>query len=612
MYNPLAVAPRPRPSASAQRASALATSSAETLLDPSLDVGNMAPSTLILTLRKQRREAKRQQRSEARRSNLRASTLKTEQEVLAKEQQAAAGGPSRKGRRAQHEGGEVRGVRPMTQDELIAQALEEEERNKEELRTWLRREEEKRELRRVGRKVVRGPKWTWVSRTVGKLVEVVGEPDGVESAARKDKPPDQPEPPSANQAEKVSEAAAGTPPAEAVDAANEPSSATEAGPATSASDAAAEPTANPPVPSPDGNGEAAGQLALQPSESTKAEDVPVPTDQSGPGETANVPAVADTPAVQSVAGMGPEPADKASSIPPSSDRPGPEDASSSKQPMEQANSAAITDALPQASQPAESAPATMAQPGSNPAAQAEDAPTGPYARNYLMLSQVAGGLASELKIILGDHVDWDDVKYIPARNRPMSEYLSATLPCDADAMVAKRPAICPFTGRPAKYRHPETMIPYATPEGYKQIEALLQQRYCWSAEANCWFGGEADAWAEGMDEIDGWAEAVNGGWWEGKPLPEPETAPPQEQEIADVDTGEAEAGEGGTEAAEAMGFGRKRKAGATSRTKGRKRSSVLPAEDAVKDVEVLSSPAAATSSPVPSKNSKGRVRASRR
>ena len=38
-------------------------------------------------------------------------------------------------------------MRNYTQDELIAAALEEEERNKDELQKWLRREEEKRELR---------------------------------------------------------------------------------------------------------------------------------------------------------------------------------------------------------------------------------------------------------------------------------------------------------------------------------------------------------------------------------------------------------------------------------------------------------------------------------
>ncbi|KAL7424331.1 hypothetical protein Q5752_000013 [Cryptotrichosporon argae] len=103
------------------------------LLDPSLDPTAMAPSSLILALRKSRRDAKREARDEALRSTLRASTLRTEAVVLAKEAEARAH-PTKMGRRAQHETGEVRGLRPMSQAELIARALEEEERNREGLR----------------------------------------------------------------------------------------------------------------------------------------------------------------------------------------------------------------------------------------------------------------------------------------------------------------------------------------------------------------------------------------------------------------------------------------------------------------------------------------------
>jgi hypothetical protein len=40
-------------------------------------------------------------------------------------------------------------------------------------------------------------------------------------------------------------------------------------------------------------------------------------------------------------------------------------------------------------------------------------------RNYIILSQVPGGLAGEMKLVLGDHVEWDQVKYIPGRLRPL-------------------------------------------------------------------------------------------------------------------------------------------------------------------------------------------------
>ncbi len=65
------------------------------------------------------------------------------------------------------------------------------------------------------------------------------------------------------------------------------------------------------------------------------------------------------------------------------------------------------------------------------------------------------------------------------------------------------------------------MIPYATVEGYKQVDALLRHRYVWSDEARCWFGGEDDVCAEGMDEslLRDWSEKVHGGWSAGKEVP---------------------------------------------------------------------------------------------
>ena len=82
----------------------------------------------------------------------------------------------------------------------------------------------------------------------------------------------------------------------------------------------------------------------------------------------------------------------------------------------------------------------------------------------------------------------------------------------------RRPVICPFTGLTAKYRHPSTMIPYATLAEFKQIEALLANRYVWSTGGGCWLGGEEDVCADGMEGIEGWKEAVHGGWLGGHRL----------------------------------------------------------------------------------------------
>lgn len=80
----------------------------------------------------------------------------------------------------------------------------------------------------------------------------------------------------------------------------------------------------------------------------------------------------------------------------------------------------------------------------------------------------------------------------------------------------RRPVVCPFTGMPAKYRHPQTLIPYANIEGYRQIEALLNHRYLWDADASVWLGGEQDVGAEGVEAVQGWREAMHGGWIGGK------------------------------------------------------------------------------------------------
>ena len=322
-FNPLIARPKVK-TTSVPSAASLA------LLDPSLDPATMAPTTLVLHLRRQRRELKRQERNETRRSTMRASTLRTEEEIAQREkdEKLHAG---RKGRKALHEGGEVRGVRPMTQDELIAAALEEEERNKEALRDWLRKEEQRRELRRVGRKVVRGPRWTWISRTVGKMVEVLDEdrePILVEQVA----PP------------------------------------TRAGPEINDAETSETPKIDP--------AEAAENNATTSRLSdVQHNDLRLPATEMEDSSTAAGPS-------RSSANAQDIPAASVSEAPPAA--PGPD-------------GAAATPPAP------------------------EDPSSAQYTRNYLILSQIPGGIAEELKIVLGDHVEWDQVMYIPGRNRPLSQ-----------------------------------------------------------------------------------------------------------------------------------------------------------------------------------------------
>lgn len=287
-----------------------------------MDVASMAPSTLVLELRRRKREAKRVNRSEARRSNLRASTLATaattdpdaqgEGEGEAEDGDDDGGGGKNKGRRgrvAQHIATTRTIRKPLTQTQLIEAALEEEERNKEALRDWLKKEEEKRELRRVGRKVVKGPRWTWVSRTVGRLVEEVPECE-----------------------EKSQE---------------EP------------------------------RGEA---------EKSQGQDTPQ----------------------QVTSPKAPQSEESKINPPP---LPSPKSQSQSQSPK---NNTTIKPA-PDTYQPSPPVTETEAQPQSEPNV--------PYTRNYIILSQIPGGLPAELQIVLGSHVEWDKLKIIPSRNRPISVFL---------------------------------------------------------------------------------------------------------------------------------------------------------------------------------------------
>lgn len=284
----------------------------------------MAPSTLVLELRRRKREAKRVNRSEARRSNLRASTLATaattdpdaqgegEGEAEDGDDYGGDGGggknKGRRGRVAQHIATTRTIRKPLTQTQLIEAALEEEERNKEALRDWLKKEEEKRELRRVGRKVVKGPRWTWVSRTVGRLVEEV--PESEEKSREK----------SRGEAEKSQEQ-------------DTPQQVT-----------------SPKAPQ---------------MEESKINPPPLPS------------------------------------------------AKSQSQSQSPKNNTTIKPA-PDAHQPS---PVTETE------AQPQSEPNVPYTRNYIILSQIPGGLPAELQIVLGSHVEWDKLKIIPSRNRPISVFL---------------------------------------------------------------------------------------------------------------------------------------------------------------------------------------------
>lgn len=138
-------------------------------------------------------------------------------------------------------------------------------------------------------------------------------------------------------------------------------------------------------------------------------------------------------------------------------------------------------------------------------------PTAPYERNYLILSSIHGQ-AAELRAIFGSHADWTKLRRIPSNKRP----------------AQRKATLCPFTGRPAKYRHPASMVPYATVEGYRLIEETLRHDYLWAEERMCFLGQTLEGdqpleKAEGMEGIQGWDDAARG-WWT---FLEPEAVPTQ-------------------------------------------------------------------------------------
>lgn len=63
-----------------------------------------------------------------------------------------------------------------------------------------------------------------------------------------------------------------------------------------------------------------------------------------------------------------------------------------------------------------------------------------------------------------------------------------------------KPILCPITGQVAKYRDPDTNVPYATIEAYKTIKACLKHQMKWSSTHGIYLGhlpsakGVPDGW----------------------------------------------------------------------------------------------------------------------
>ena len=86
----------------------------------------------------------------------------------------------------------------------------------------------------------------------------------------------------------------------------------------------------------------------------------------------------------------------------------------------------------------------------------------------------------------------------------------------------------------------------------------------WDEDTSVWYGGEEDMWADGVENVEGWAEAVHGGWMGGKEIDQPAEAMEEEVTKAENDAEEGMEAEVDAdveeEVAPAPSKGKKRKA----------------------------------------------------
>ncbi|BGP37684.1 hypothetical protein JCM10449v2_001601 [Rhodotorula kratochvilovae] len=107
------------------------------------------------------------------------------------------------------------------------------------------------------------------------------------------------------------------------------------------------------------------------------------------------------------------------------------------------------------------------------AAEATPGPSTPpeppreYARNWLVFDQFEGSRAEELEALFGDHADWS------RRPQPVGHL-----------------GTCPFTGLPARYRDPLTLVPYANLSAFHQLRAMASPHapFVWSDALGAYTG----------------------------------------------------------------------------------------------------------------------------
>lgn len=310
----------------------------------------------------------------------------------------------------------------LTQDALIAEALEVEEENRESLRRFLEQEEERRAKQRQRKERIEGPFVRWVS--VGMRVKVVQEADGEKKSE-----------------DKKDAMQTGAANGQGTDATAAPDSQQQAGKeeadnqvggegdvlmAEASQDAAARPShAGPP-----------SRSALVQQESSREK----PSTESATEALSAQPSTSDTTAATTSA-----PSASASTTAPTS-------ASLTLDPVLEARKQASL--LRTSTTSSTSAPTALTIKSEL------------QARTLLSVERVPSDFSwlDEYTSLFGSHVDWSSYPYVPSRNRPLKP----------------RQSICPITGLPAIYKDPRTGIPYANALAYKVITRVLEGGFVWS------------------------------------------------------------------------------------------------------------------------------------
>ena len=117
-----------------------------------------------------------------------------------------------------------------------------------------------------------------------------------------------------------------------------------------------------------------------------------------------------------------------------------------------------------------------------------------YARNWLVFDNFEGSRADELDALFGDHADWSK-RPMPVGRASRSRFSSLRASGSASLTLSFLPSraelgTCPFTGLPARYRDPLTLVPYATISAFHQLRAMASPHppFVWSDALSAYTG----------------------------------------------------------------------------------------------------------------------------